>query len=93
MTGGSYFYLTNPDHLHDVYVEHLQFLTRGRYSLKVGYEQLKVDPSFPSACYAINAQLSMTVEKERNSLTLSARSSIRSSGGAQFDTRIYVCKP
>ena len=68
-------------------------LSSGRYRLKVGYEELNLGGSYPAgACYAVRTDVQVTIEAEERTLSLTRRGT-RRSGGALFDTRVFVCKP
>ncbi len=91
-TGGTYFYIDNAEHLNDVYQNHLPFLTRGQYTLEVGYTELKLGDAYPAhSCYAIKTQVGLTIEGVDRTLALQKTSSL-TGGGAKFDSRIHVCK-
>ena len=92
VSGGAYFHLDDPSKLDQLFMQHLPYATAGRYWLEVGYEELKLGDEFPSdACYAIRTDLKLTVQGTERILTLDVRAA--AGKGAQFDTRIHVCKP
>ena len=92
-TGGAYYRVESADHLHDAFGNHLPLQLQGSYTLRLGYSEMKLADSFPTdSCYAIAADVSVTIDGVEVSVSLSRRSSLIG-GGAPFDTRMHVCKP
>ncbi len=92
VSGGAYFRLEDPSKLSQLFTLHLPYATAGHYRLGTSYEELTLGDEFPSgACYAIRTDLKLKVGRTEKILTLDIRAS--RGKGAEFDTRIHVCKP